>query len=178
MNDLSGLRWLAREALPEAVALLADVPPPLLLRSHRSTAIREYVSWWIRNPDPAGSFAAKTRWLRKLPSPLLTHLLLMLGYDGLLYVDEGTVMGHVFFQRRGTALHGFSTAVAESAGGHGYSAVMLLDFIAYASALPGIDRARVGTGRTSASRRLLERLGRNQARLGWRVTADGWVTFR
>lgn len=96
MNDLSGLRWLATEVLPEG-ALTASVPAPVLLRAHRPAAVREYVTWWIRNPDPAGTFAAKTRWLRKLPPPLLFHLLLTLGYDGLLYVTEGTVMGHLFF---------------------------------------------------------------------------------
>lgn len=175
MNDP---RWLAREVLPEAAASSANLPAPVLLRAHRSAAVREYVTWWIRNPDPGGTFAAKTRWLRKLPPPLLFHLLLTLGYDGLLYITEGTVMGHLFFQRRGTALHAFSTAVAEWAGGHGYAAIMIVDFVAYASALPGIDRARVGAGRNGFTVRVLQRLEPHRERLGWRVTADGWVTFR
>ena len=43
----------------------------------------------------------------------LKRLLSALGYDGLLYFDGGAVIGHVFFQRRGRNVHGFSTAVDE-----------------------------------------------------------------
>ena len=32
MNDLSGLRWLARDVLPDAAELLESVPAPLLKR--------------------------------------------------------------------------------------------------------------------------------------------------
>ena len=100
------------------------------------------------------------------------------GYDGLIYARGGRIVGHVFWQRHGAALHGFSTAVPEGLEGGGYAAVMLLDFVAHAAHLPGITRARVGRGRNNITRRLLARLKRHADALGWQIGDDGWVTFR
>ena len=72
-----------------------------------------------------------------------------LRYDGLIYVDAGAVAGHVFFQRRGPELHAFSTAVGSPFDRGGYSVVMLLDFVAYASQVPGVRRAASAAARTT-----------------------------
>jgi hypothetical protein len=98
-----------------------QLPMPLLVSRDWTRITRDYLIWWITNPDPAGTFAARTRWLRWLPAPLLLRMLFALGYDGLVYVKDEVVVGHVFFQRRGSALHGFSTAVSERFAGSGYS---------------------------------------------------------
>jgi hypothetical protein len=178
MGDLSGLRWLARAVTPGAVtAGLPQLPPPVLVSANLTTACREYVCRWIANPDPSGRFARKTRWLRRLPAPLLLRVLFALGYDGVIYVTEAGIIGHVFFQRRGAAVHGFSTAVGEGFDGHGYSVVMMLDYVAYAASIPGVVKARVGTGQNNVTRRLLARLKKQERRLGWHVTPDGWVGF-
>lgn len=177
MDDLSAVRWLARDVLPPD-ELSTDVPAPVLVSTNLTPAVRKYISWWIRNADPAGRFAAKTRWLRRLPSPLPLRILLALGYDGFVYEKDAAIMGHVFFQRRGSALHAFSGAVDDPFGGRGYAVVMLFDCVAYASRLPGVDRARVGAGWNNINRRFLDRLKKREAQLGWRVEPDGWVTFR
>jgi hypothetical protein len=179
MDDLSRLRWLARDVLPEALTTLSpDLPAPVLLSAHLTPAVREYVSWWIGHADPAGTFAAKTRWLRRLAPPLLLRILLTLGYDGLVYVKEDAIIGHVFFQRRSAAMHGFSTSVTEAFDGRGYSVVMMMDYVAYASQAPGIEKVRVGTGQNNVTRRLLQRIRKHEGRLGWNVGLDGWITFR
>jgi hypothetical protein len=173
-------RWLARTVLGAGNRLVEQLPPPVLVSAHLGRAhpaIRGYVSWWIRHADADGGFAKKTWWLRWLPDGVLFRLLTALAYDGIVYPGEGSIIGHVFYQRHGDALHGFSTAVSEQFAGNGYSVVMLLDYVAGASRVPGVARARVGTGRNNTTRRLLERLAGHAEELGWRVTLDGWVAF-
>jgi hypothetical protein len=150
---------------------------PVLASAHRTAAVRDYLAWWATHPNPAGTFAARTRWLRRLPGAWLVKTMFVLGYDGLIYLDGGVAVGHVFFQRRGRELHAFSTAVSPPFEGSGYSVVMLLDFVTYAAACPGIERARVGRGANNVTQRFLQRLAQHERELGWRVEADGWVTF-
>jgi hypothetical protein len=154
-----------------------QLPMPDLVSRDRTRITRDYLVWWITHPDPAGAFAARTRWLRWLPASLLLRILFALGYDGLVYVNDEVVVGHVFFQRRGSELHGFSTAVSEPFGASGYSVAIMLDYVAYASDVPGIQRARVGRGQNNVTRRFLQRLRKHERQLEWRVDADGWITF-
>lgn len=113
-----------------------------------------------------------------MPGALLWRVMLWRGYDGFIYPKGDIVLGHVFFQRHATKLHGFSVAVDESHVGQGLSVMMLLDFVAYAARSPGITGARVGTGQNTASRRLLATLKEHAGDLGWRVEEDGWITFK
>ena len=179
---LDRVRWLARRVLaPDVAGITDDVPFPCLVTAHpkeSEAALRDYVFWWIRHPETDGAFEAKTRWVRWLPAQVVLRLLLAIGYDGLIYARGGRIVGHVFWQRHGAALHGFSTAVPEGLEGGGYAAVMLLDFVAHAAHVPGITRARVGRGRNNITRRLLARLKRHADALGWQIGDDGWVTFR
>ena len=92
--------------------------------------------------------------------------------------EDGRVIGHVFFQRRGAAVYGFSTAVNASFDGHGYSVAIVLNYVTYASQMPGVVRARVGRGQNSVTKRFLQRLKKHERQLSWRVDPDGWVTFR
>jgi hypothetical protein len=168
---LEEVRWLAREVIGEAI----ELPAPLLVSSHirRNRVVSDYVIWWTSHPDAGSNFESKTRWTRWLPHALRWRLMVWLGYDGIVYPHgQDSIMGHVFFQRRGTALHAFSMAVNWQFGGGGHGAIFLLDFIAYASRLPGISRARAGRGTDS----LFSRIKRLEEKLGWRVS-DGWVTF-
>jgi hypothetical protein len=68
---------------------------------------------------------------------------------------NGAIMGHVFYQRHGSSIHGFSTAISEPFAGKGYSVAILLDFVAHADNTPGVARVRVGAGQTR--RRLVSR---------------------
>jgi hypothetical protein len=165
-----------RAALPRAIARLSKhVPTPVLVSATATRVVRDYVQWWITHPDPAGRFARASRWLRPLPPRLRRWLMLRVGYDGLIYIADDAVVGHVFFQRRGDALHGFSTAVGEHLDGGGLSVVMMFDFLTFAAEQPGIVKARIGTGRNNTTRRFLERVKASEAELGWRVEFDGWV---
>ena len=178
---LPHVRWLATRVLGDDSAdLLRRVPAPCLVSDHPpqfSRAVRDYASWWVRHPAPGGAFAAKTRWLRWLPAPWPMRILKARGYDGLLYPHGDAICGHVFFQRHGSDLHGFSTAVHDPLTGAGCSVVMVLDYVAYAAQLRGVVRARVGQGRNNTTRRLLMRLRRHEDALGWHVAHDGWISF-
>jgi hypothetical protein len=153
------------------------LPAPALASRHQTIAVRDYLAWWVTHPNPVGAFAARTRWLRRLPASWLVKTMFALGYDGLVYLDGGAVVGHVFFQRRGPDLHGFSTAVSPPFEGSGYSVVMMLDFVSYGARCPGIARARIGRGANNVTLRFTERLKARERELGWTVEADGWVRF-
>jgi len=178
---MTTVRWVAQSVLGRAhAALLQEVPTPQLVSAGLAAAsppLERYLLNWARHPQVGGTFAAKTRWLRWLPDAWLLRLLTARGYDGIVYFREQSVIGHVFYQRHGDELHGFSTGVAPELDGRGYSVVMMLDYLAHASGLPGVVRARVGRGRNNATRRLLERVAEHHEELGWSVSADGWVTF-
>jgi hypothetical protein len=178
--DLSTVRWLARQVLPvERNELAVAVPPARLVSAHAGSSgpVRDYALWWIGHPSPGSTFESRTWWLRRLPARCVLSALTALKYDGLVYLHNDTIVGHVFFQQHGSALHGFSTAVHDGFEGGGHSVVMILDFVAYAACTPGITAARVGTGQNNTTRRLLSRLQRHADALGWGVNEDGWVTF-
>jgi hypothetical protein len=176
--DRARARWLRPCVLPSAINQLAsNIPAPLLATLHPTPVVREYLLWWIAHPDPAGRFATQTRWLRCLPAGVRVRALFALGYDGLVYLKDGAVMGHVFFQCHGGMLHGFSTAVTDPFDGRGYSVVMMLDFVAHAHNSPGITGVRIGAGQNNVTRRFLERIIKHEDQLGWRVSLDGRVMF-
>jgi hypothetical protein len=178
--DLSIVRWLAHQVLSLGRNELAvAVPPPRLVSAHAGSKgpVRDYALWWIGHPSPGSTFESRTWWRRRLPAPWVLWALTALRYDGLVYLQNDTIVGHVFFQQHGSALHGFSTAVHDGFGGGGHSVVMMLDFVAYGACTPGITAARVGTGQNNTTRRLLSRLQRHADALGWGVNEDGWVTF-
>ena len=184
-NDRENPRWLARRVLAAgSVPASSDLPPPqpvsqaLRRDSPARARVHEYLRWWIDHADQRGAFAHRMRLLRWIPSAVLLRLLTALDYGGLLYQDSTGVLGHVFYQRHGEDLHGFSVAVSERLARHGLGAVMLLDYIAVASTMSGVSRARIGRGANSTTRRILQRLRARQAELGWRVSEDGWVAFR
>ncbi len=175
-RDLENVRWLANAVIGRPM----DVPVPLLVSMHiwRNAIVADYVAWWMEHPDAGSTFEKRSRWLRWLPRALRWRLMSLFGYDGIVYLrGNGAIEGHMFFQRRGCALHGFSTAANEHASGKGHSVVFMLDYVGYAAQLPGILRARVGTGRNAVTRRLLERIRRIEDKLGWSVSTDGWVVF-
>jgi hypothetical protein len=139
--------------------------------------IRDYVLRWARYPESGGDFDLKTASLRLLPDALLLRALLRFRYSGLVFTREEAVIGHVFYQQHGDALHGFSIAVNAPFQGHGFAHVMAMDYIAYASQRDDIAAVRIGRGRNTFVRELLDLLGQHQERLGWRVRADGWIEF-
>jgi RimJ/RimL family protein N-acetyltransferase len=176
--DLARARWLQPGVMPSSIVrLAAELPTPELASGNSTPALRDYLLWWIGHSNPTGRFHAQSRWLQWMPSTIRVHSLFALGYDGLIYVKNGAMMGHVFYQRHGSSIHGFSTAISEPFAGKGYSVAMLLDFVAHAHNTPGVARVRVGAGQNNVTRRFLERIKRHESRLGWLVSLDGWVMF-
>jgi hypothetical protein len=176
--DDSPIAALRRELVAAAGRSIArPLPTPMLASAERSAAVRDYLAWWATHPNPAGSFASRTRRVRWLPARWLPPVMFALGYDGLIHLDAGTVVGHVFFQRRGADLHAFSTAVHPPFEGCGYSLVFLLDFVVYAAGRSDVRAARVGRGQNRVAQRFLERLRAHESALGCRVDADGWIRF-
>jgi hypothetical protein len=180
-HKCAGVRWLARIVLAQArTELVANLPAPWLASDHLQEptgVVRDYVLRCIAQPQAGSKFEARTRSLRELPDARLLAAVRGRGYDGLIYPGRDAILGHVFFQRRGTAVHAFATAVNDAQSGRGCSAVMLLDYLAYACQLPGITQARVGTGRNNVTRRLLSRVQKHAEELGWCVRNEGWVRF-
>jgi RimJ/RimL family protein N-acetyltransferase len=171
-------RWLRPGVMPSSIVRLAsELPTPELASGNSTPVLRQYLLWWIAHPNPTGRFRAQTRWLQWVPPPLRVRSLFALGYDGLIYVRNGAIMGHVFYQRHGSSIHGFSTAITEPFNGKGYSVAMVLDFVAHAHNTPGVGRVRVGVGQNNVTRRFLERIKKHESQLGWHVSLDGWVTF-
>jgi hypothetical protein len=181
VSELTAPRWLAQRLLDNrSRGALRELAAPRLVSRELAggdPGVASYVLWWVRNAERGGRFAAKARWLRWLPAPVIFHLLLRLGYDGLIYIAENAVIGHLFFQRHGDSLHGFSIGVDRRRQGRSYPLVIVLDFLAHAASSSGIVRARVGTGRSRFCRLPLEIVKRRETELAWRVGADGWVSF-
>ena len=156
-----------------------SLPPCLvstLLTQANHGVVAAHVAYWARNPDPGSNFARIIGRLPDIPDAALAASLGQRGYDGLVYVDDKEIVGHCFFQRRDTELHGFAVWVAEHQRGGKLMAIACFDFIAYASACPGITRARIGTGHPAD--RLLLPLKPISANLGWHMRQGGWVDFR
>lgn len=181
-SELPAVRWLRQQVIEsDSDATAANFPAPSLVSANlgcTSGVLRDYVLWWITHPDRGSDFAVRTRWTRWLPAPMLLRAMMWLGYDGFLYLRGDHVLGHVYFQRRGSSMYAFSAAVDPELRGKGYAVMMIMDCLAYASQLPGITQARVGRGNSEYNSRLLARIRTHEARLGWKVDADGWVAFR
>ena len=95
----------------------------------------------------------------------------------MLYLQDGAIAGHFFFQRHGDEMHAFAGWSDERLRASGLIANAALDFIAYASATEGIRRVRVGTGAHPIAHRLLAPVAPAAAQLGWRLREGCWIDF-
>ena len=151
--DLARARWLQSGVMPSSIVqLAAELPVPELASEQPTPMVGEYLLQWIADANPAGQFHAQTRWRQWLPRSLRVRSLFALGYDGLIYINEGAAVGHVYYQRHGSSLHAFSAAVIDPLKGKGYSVAMFLAFVAHAHSMPAW--AARGTGQNS--RRLFD----------------------
>jgi hypothetical protein len=169
------VRWLADLCGVPPVDYLPQAASEEAARQEHAAEVTAHVGWWARHPVPGSNFARAIGPLPAIPDAELFAALSQKGYDGLLYRNEGEIIGHCFFQRHDSELHAFSMWVSEKHRGGSLMAIGCLDFMAYASARPGIVRARFGTGHPGD--RLLRPLKQFSARLGWQVRTGGWVEF-
>lgn len=167
------VRWLAASCgLPtdEPLPYLASV----LLVEPEHPQLLTHIASLARNPDPGSSFARNVGALADLPDREIVAALKDQGYDGLIYLDDEGLLAHCFFQRRDDELHVFAGWVAARRRDRKLMAVVGFDFLAYASAQPGIVRARVGSG---GADRVFAPLRSISAGLHWRLRRGGWVDF-
>lgn len=169
------MRWLADLCGLPPVAYVPQAVSDAVAQQEHAAEVLAHVGWWARHPAADSNFARSVGLLPDIPDAELFAALNQKGYDGLLYRNEGEIIGHCFFQRHDTELHAFSTWVGEQYRGAGLWTIACFDFMAYASACPGIARARFGTGEPGD--RLLRPLKRFSAGLGWRVRRGAWVEF-
>jgi len=176
-SDTLSVRWLAELCgLPAAPYYPVLASAVVADREHMAAAL-QHVAWWSRHPDRGSRFERAAQDLPDASDASRVAALQALGYDGLLYFRHGKVVGHVFFQRHGSALHGFSCWADEMLRGRIFLRIALMDFLAHASQCPDVVRARVGGGHYPFTTLVLRRLRRIADKLEWRLHDDGWVDF-
>ena len=167
------IRWLAEQCgLPPAPA--PHLASAMIVRDARAVA---HIAWWSRHADANSNFARAVCDIPDGPDSLRVAALLTRGYDGFLYLRDGAIVGHFFFQRHGDEMHAFAGWSDESLRASGLIASAALDFIAYARAAEGVVRVRVGTGAHPIAHRLLAPVATVAARLGWRLREGCWLDF-
>lgn len=152
-----------------------------LLRSGNDTAratAHRHTVHWLRNPDPGSPFEKKTQFLRWLPDVVLIPLLVLLRYNGLLFLhaERDEILGHVFFQKHTDGLHLFSAWMTESERGTGAAVGMIRAFLVHAWE-SGCRDVRMGTDRNKAMSRLRERAYNARTNLPFTLIPgqDGWA---
>src|SRR5262245_61301125 len=85
-----------------------DLASTVLADGEYRAAALQHIVWWSRHPDAGSAFERATEDVPDSSDASRVANLHALGYDGLLYRQHGKIIGHVFFQRHGSALHGFS----------------------------------------------------------------------
>lgn len=172
------VRWLAElcgVATP-GIGLPCLFTELLREKKHAGKA-QSYLSWWIQHADEGSAFAAVLKSLADTPDEALIEILQQRRYDGLCYLFEDEIVGHVFFQKHDTEICAFSAAVSPQFRGGRLWVSISLDFVAYAARVPAIRRASVGTGRNPVARHLIKLIARHATALGWRAMQDGWIEF-
>ena len=73
----------------------------MVAQEEHAAKVVAHIAWWSRHPDRGGNFERAAHDLPDVPDPERVAALAALGYDGLIYQQGGTIVGHFFFQRHG-----------------------------------------------------------------------------
>ena len=161
------------------------VVPITALRGRRYHAAETaYLMHWVMHPDPGSVFEQRSKWIRRLffswaPERAIIRFLTALRYNGFLFVENGAVVGHVFYQQHKDALHMFSVSVRKELEGQGRATEQLKYFVHAAHDMPEITRVRLGAGGHGAVRRMVEKMERCEVTFPFSICMeeDGWVHF-
>ena len=172
------VRWLAEQCG------LAGAPAPHLASAMLTHDVRAvaHIAWWSRHADPESNFERANRDLADGPDAVRVAALIDRGYDGLLYLQDGAIVGHLFFQHHGDEMHAFAAWTDERFRHKRFKhnkllATAVIDFIGYAYAVPGVVRVRLGAADNAVGENLLARVQPAAAQLGWRVREGCWLDF-
>jgi len=176
-KDPLSVRWLAELCGLPPAPYYPDLASAVMASGEHMAAALRHIAWWSRHPDAGSQFERAIENLPDTSDASRVATLRALGYDGLLYCQHGKIIGHVFFQRHDSALHGFSCWADEALRGRIFFRIAVMDFLALASQCRDIVRARAGGGHYPITTLVLTRLRRVANKLGWRLHDDGWVDF-
>jgi len=143
---------------------------------HRD-AMRAYVMHWIRNPDPDSVFDKKTRIRHFLNDFILLFLFPLMGYGGWLFLIEGLVVGHVFYQAEKDALKIFAVGHNQK---RGTGATLIRMVLSELEHMHHIRRVRIGAGGDPAIKRLWEKVLEGNITLPFKVSHGegvGWINI-
>src|SRR4051812_30513476 len=92
--DHLAVRWLAALCGLPHIEIFPSLASTLLRRETHAAAVTAHAAWWARHPNPAGQFGRSVRFAPETSDVALTASLAQQGYDGLLYLEDGEVVGH------------------------------------------------------------------------------------
>lgn len=177
-DSLASLRWLASHCGVVAPSAPAPCLASQMMRDPEfAKVILPYLILWMRHPDKGSTFESAASALAGFSDEDAVRWLAQRGYDGLIFVFGGEIVGHLFFQRHPGEICVFSLAATDRCRSRKWWVVFGLDFIAYAAGIPGIQRMSVGTGKNPVGRLFIRLVRRHASSLGWKATDDGWIDF-
>ncbi|MEK7170616.1 MAG: GNAT family N-acetyltransferase [Patescibacteria group bacterium] len=123
----------------------------------KQKAQRDYVVHWAKNPDKGSLFARITFLIRWLPAEWLFFLLVKcLRYDGFIFYEGSTLIGHIFFQKHWKEWRVFSFVVVPELRGKKHSRNMLAAFLQEAHDDIRLAGVRIGAGRHEIMKHLCD----------------------
>lgn len=132
----------------------------------------DYVMYWIKNPEPMSVFARRTRYIRLFPQfalKLLIRHLNFLNYDGLLFIKNKTIAGHIFYQRHDRELRAFSLAVSPEFSNKSYYKHIVKKFLIIAFGDQTINGVIIGKGGSVISKQIYQKVLNDELRLPFKV---------
>ncbi len=134
-----------------------------------------YVVNCMRQPDEGSEFEAKVRPLLEFPDAELYARLRVGGYDGLLFLEAGEIVGHMFFQVVEGCLHMFSMFLVPRCRGQRMSGQMIEAFLNSARN-NGAARVRFGKGQHPKMLAALRYMKSRDSHFCISVERDGFAT--
>jgi GNAT superfamily N-acetyltransferase len=137
--------------------------------------VDRYVLDWLKRPEPGSRFERETRRLRWLPGRLPLVVLAAAGYEGLVYVHEKRILGHVFYHLAADELRVFHFFVDPELRGRDVGWRVALSTLAHARSM-GARVVRIGAGGDRRVSTLWKTIRRFEHELDVRVHLDeGWI---
>ncbi|MCB0345043.1 MAG: hypothetical protein KDD66_07990 [Bdellovibrionales bacterium] len=136
-----------------------------------------YVVYCMRHPDEGSEFEAYVRPLLELPDADLYARLRADAYSGLLFLEAGEIVGHVFFQLVEGCHNMFSMFLVPRCRGQRMSGQLARAFIEHSRGL-SVERVRFGKGKHPKMVAALRYLSAHGAELGVCVEDAGYVEVR
>ncbi|MCE9541323.1 GNAT family N-acetyltransferase [Candidatus Kaiserbacteria bacterium] len=139
-----------------------------------------------RSPEAGSEFDTLTQHLRHLPDDELLSMLTGIGYDCVIALEHGRIIGYLAHQRRERETHCFSLCSMQGFGGRGL-ATRMTEFWLRCAKYRNVERARLWAGDRLGNlrdaeqmRRIYRRMVENRGNLSFPVVEHacgepGWI---